>query len=94
MIHEIKIKAVLNGYVANVGCQTLVFNDRAVMLKELDTYLEKPEETEKKYRETAVNRELLNRPTVCENRPASAGECCESPRDTPCAPQLIRVERR
>lgn len=60
MIREIKIKAVLNGYVANVGCQTLVFGTRAELIKELDGYLEKPEETEKRYRETAVNRDLLN----------------------------------
>lgn len=66
MIREIKIKAALNGYVANVGCQTLVFNSRADMLKELDGYLEKPDETEKRYRETAVNRELLNSPQPAE----------------------------
>ena len=73
MIREIKIKAALNGYVANVGCQTLVFNSRADMLKELDGYLEKPDETEKRYRETAVNRELLNclHPTpACDEAPA------------------------
>lgn len=64
MIREIKIKAALNGYIATVGCQTLVFNERAVMLKELDAYLEKPDETEKRYREQAVNRDLLNIPTA------------------------------
>lgn len=66
MIREIKIKAALNGYIAIVGCQTLVFNERAVMLKELDAYLEKPDETEKRYREQAVNRDLLNIPTATE----------------------------
>lgn len=70
MIRKIEIKAALNGYVANVGCQTLVFNSRADMLKELDGYLEKPDETEKRYRETAVNRELLNQPETAREAPA------------------------
>jgi hypothetical protein len=78
MIHEIKIKVALNGYIANVGCQTLVFNDRGVMLKELDSYLDKPHETEKRYRETAVNRELLaNMPCPTPTPPQGMAAACE-----------------
>lgn len=70
MIREIKISAALNGYTAKVGCQTLVFNSRPEMLKELDRYLEKPDEVEKEYREKALNRSLLNEPAVaCEDAP-------------------------
>lgn len=61
MLHKIKIEAVLNGYIANVGCQTLVFNSRPDMLKELDAYLEKPEETETRYSNTALNAKQLGR---------------------------------
>lgn len=90
MIHEIKIKAVLNGYIANVGCQTLVFDSREKMLKELDAYLEKPEETEKRYRESALNKDILNRsderlpdapsPTMLET--GTPANMPDSPRDS------------
>lgn len=68
MIRDLKISAVLNGYVVTVGCQTVVFNSRPDMLKELDRYLDKPEEREAYYRQHAVNSEkCLGMPTP-ENR--------------------------
>ena len=55
MIHEITIKAVLNGYVVKVGCQTLAFDDRKKMLAELGRYYADPEATEKSYRKAGLN---------------------------------------
>jgi hypothetical protein len=54
-MYEIHIKPVLNGYVCNVGCQTVVFNDLPAMLGELNAYLTDPRKTEIEYRETALN---------------------------------------
>lgn len=56
MTREIKIKPVLNGWVVEVGCQSVVFNIQGQLLDELDKYLKAPEETEKKYLVEAVNR--------------------------------------
>lgn len=88
MIHEIKIKAVLNGYIVNVGCQTVVFNDRNMLMCELNHYLQDPAETEKRYREQALNRDIL-----C-NMPQATNEACEceQARDVPppTGPRQIR----
>ena len=50
-MHDIKIKAVLNGYICQVGCQTVVFGSRKKLLKELDRYLNNPAAVEKEYLE-------------------------------------------
>ena len=60
MKREITIKPVLNGFIVTCGCQTLVFNELAVALTEVDRYYADPVGVEKSYRETAVNRDLLN----------------------------------
>jgi len=55
MIREITIKAILNGYIVQIGCQTLVFNDLNTMMLEISRYFENPEKTEKFYLETSIN---------------------------------------
>lgn len=55
MIRDVKISAVLNGWVVRVGCQTLVFEDLEVMLKEVGAYLTDPDGIQEAYRENAVN---------------------------------------
>lgn len=45
----ITIKAVLNGYRVEVGCQELVFESRKRMLKELKRYLKNPDKVEAEY---------------------------------------------
>lgn len=49
MIREINIRAVLNGYVVQVGCQTVVYNSVDTLLVELRNYLIDPEDAEKRY---------------------------------------------
>jgi len=56
---DVRISAVLNGWIAKVGCQTLVFTDRATLLKELDLYMADPAATERAYLENAVNAKHL-----------------------------------
>jgi hypothetical protein len=57
---DIIIRPCLNGYVVNVGCQVVVFNDRKRLLEEIGIYLDRPGITEDRYRETAVHREMMN----------------------------------
>ena len=49
-MHDIKIKPVLNGYIVEVGCKTVVFPSRKKLLRELDRYLQDPEGVEEEYR--------------------------------------------
>lgn len=56
MTRVIIITPVLNGYVCDVGCQRVVFTDKQTLLHELSGYYDKPEETEKRYIERAVNK--------------------------------------
>lgn len=49
MIRDIKIRAVLNGFVVEVGCQTVVFNDPDSLAVAVRKYLSDPEGTEKNY---------------------------------------------
>jgi len=55
MLREVKIKPVLNGWIVEVGCQTLVFIDGIFMAEELLKYLDDPDEVEKRYLEESVN---------------------------------------
>lgn len=57
MIREIQIRAALNGFVVNVGCQTLVFTSKSDLLSQLTEYLNNPKDTEKNFVATACNRE-------------------------------------
>lgn len=47
MIRDIKIRAVLSGFVVEVGCQTVVFNEICDLTDALYEYLEDPDATEK-----------------------------------------------
>ena len=48
-MRDIRISRVMNGFMVKVGCQTLVFQTQSELLRELDQYLAKPEETEKRF---------------------------------------------
>jgi hypothetical protein len=50
-MRNVTITAVMNGFTVQVGCQTLVFNTREELLRELDAYLADPKETERRYRQ-------------------------------------------
>lgn len=55
MLRHVVIAPVLNGYIVTIGCQKVVFNNRARMLDELNEYLKNPEAVEARYREEAIN---------------------------------------
>ena len=48
-IRPVLIDEVSNGYIVRVGCQTLVFQNRAVLILELSEYLDDPEGAEKAF---------------------------------------------
>lgn len=48
-MREVRITAVMNGYIVTVGCQTLVFTTREEMLTELGRYLANPCGVEAEY---------------------------------------------
>ena len=54
-MRNITIKPALNGYIVDVGCQTVVFASRIALMHELTRYLEKPSEVEAEYLKDAVN---------------------------------------
>lgn len=58
-MRNIQIVPVLNGFVCSVGCQQVVYTNVRDLAAELIRFYEHPEETEKHYRTTAVNRRLL-----------------------------------
>lgn len=69
---EITIRPALNGYICQVGCQTVVFESRELLVKRLDDYLTEPAVVEKWFRDHATNKDLLKCPQppqpVCEAR--------------------------
>ncbi len=62
MTRNILILPVLNGFICEVGCQQVVFQDRHQMLGELAKYYEKPDETEAHYLKNAVNKMMRDCP--------------------------------
>lgn len=61
MIRDIKIHAVLNAFVVNVGCQTVVFDSIESLAGSIEAYLRFPENTETDWRAGAINaRHTLN----------------------------------
>lgn len=72
MIREITITPVLNGFVCKVGCQKVVFDSLATMVREIEVYYRNPEGTEKRYIKEAINKVNCDGPLVTT---AEAGDC-------------------
>lgn len=51
----ITIHIVLNGYIAEVGCQTIVLQSKQELLRELSAYLDNPGEVERRYLTQSCN---------------------------------------
>lgn len=48
-IREVTIRQVMNGFVVNVGCQTVVFENSTNMLQQLAAYIESPKDKEREF---------------------------------------------
>lgn len=92
VMRSIRVNPVLNGFVVEVGCRTLVFNKIEDVAENLVAYQKDPDGMEKKFAAAAVNKapddqpqpvERLNRnvlrPPVCCEPDCNAGEAvCET----------------
>lgn len=59
MIRDIKIRPVLNGFIVDVGCQTIVYDDKAKMISDLSLYYQNPKAFEEEFMRTrAINKEF------------------------------------
>lgn len=74
-MREIKIKAALNGWTAQVGCQTLVYTDQQALLKDLGEYMTDPKAKEKAFAEAAINKRLLTEGCPTPEAPQPATDC-------------------
>ena len=86
-MRTVTIDAALNGFIAKVGCQTLVYSDRKTLLDDLDAYMADPKKKEADMRETALNKRLLQEPEI-----APAPTCGQAMVEA--APQPVAAERR
>ena len=50
-MYKVTISKAMNGYIAEVGCQTLVFETEGKLINELTRYLNNPDVVEKEYQE-------------------------------------------
>ena len=62
VMRSIRVNPVLNGFVVEVGCQTLVFNKIEDVAENLIAYQKAPDGMEKKFAADAVNKTLDNGP--------------------------------
>lgn len=61
-MRQIIINACLNGYIVQVGCQTIVFPTQYALVSELIRYLESPEKVEQEFLKKARYPNLVNIP--------------------------------
>jgi len=59
MIRDIKIKPVLNGFIVECGCQTLVCEDVDKLTKEINTYFKNPDEVESEWINNSINSKFV-----------------------------------
>ena len=62
VMRSIRVNPVLNGFIVEVGCQTLVFNRIEDVAENLVAYQKDPDGMEKKFAADAVNKTLDNGP--------------------------------
>lgn len=85
MFRPLSIVAVLNGWIVTVGCQTVVYTSRELLLADLNTYMQFPRETEERFLHHAVNRAHTMGPaaaTATRDRAAEPWQWLD-PRDPP-----------
>ncbi len=94
MPQELVIRTVLNGWVVQAGCQTLVFHDRHAFVAEFSKWLEDPIAVEKGYTEQ-MNRRGLNQapqaiPMAPPTGPSDVGAMAETERSPSLQDRIAR----
>ncbi len=59
-MREIIIRAALNGWIVQVGCQAVVYLDRELMFSDIKEYMDNPSKKEENFLKTATNRHLCD----------------------------------
>lgn len=87
MIRRISIDPILNGFIVNVNCQTLAYTSIDKLIFDLNQYLRKPEETEKRIiEEEGINKKhTLNGPLGVDNVAAALRRDSQMTACDPCA---------
>lgn len=87
MLRRISIDPILNGFIVNVGCQVLAYTSIDKLVFDLNQYLRKPEETEKRIvEEEGINkRHTLNEPRGMDNVAAELRRASQMTACDPCA---------
>jgi len=75
MPQELRITPVLNGFIVQAGCQTLVYNSSDHIITEFTEWVREPEKIERRYRETMEKK----------------GICPPPPPDTMTAQEIGRI---
>ncbi len=92
---SIHIDAVMNGFIVQVGCQTLVIGSIDQLMNNLRTYLEHPLTVEKSFRDGALY-DTMSEPVACEPprndlmNQRDPERCSERPPINPEMPRLSR----
>lgn len=90
MTREITITPVLNGWVCRVGCQTVVFTEKAIMLARLSDYYSDPNGMEKQFVGNAVNKTMDCDAPQVERNPNIGGNAYAEPVCVPSRPVELR----
>lgn len=59
MMRDIRIQPALNGFIVNVGCQTVVFTTVEMLITELGMYLKDPDARERFYLDNSINADKM-----------------------------------
>lgn len=76
VMKPLSISPALNGWIVQVGCQNVVFNDKSEMIAALSHYIDEPKKTEKRFFQERKNNTLHNDPTEAPAR--LVGAACDS----------------
>lgn len=72
-MRSFQIKPVLNGFIVDVGCSSVVFTSKEDLLENIKQYLETPDKMEKEYRKNGLNTKHFF--------PVDGPQYCESPQE-------------
>lgn len=80
-MYPVTIKKAANGFIVDVGCQTLVFENQTMLLAQLDKYLTDPQKAEKEFNEKYYPEKLNSEPVPpsvcgCASAPIAGARCC------------------
>lgn len=88
MIRSFHIEPVLNGYIVTIGCQKVVFESIAGLMRATERYLSEPAKVEEEFWSTSLNSKHLvgqqpAQPPIYGGAALGRDECCTESVPTP-----------